>query len=219
MRKLLPLLLALAAGCAAKPEIVVHSEPLVVAEGEERLAAETATQEDGSVLLKVYREREREVELEFWKMRGYRQLPGGGIAVASLDSESEAALLSFLAAVAAVGAAVVVGVVVGAGAGVVYVVYKAGSAVVHVFAPASEEAPPPAEEGRVTVRRTEVVRKLSPSVSLLPLNGERAVDLGIQPTDGFRLDSGLLARLGGIGARVIVQDQLLRTEVLLGTPR
>ncbi len=219
-RTLLSCALALAAatGCASRQTVVVHSEPRVVAEGEERLAAEIQDLEDGGVSLRVFRERDRVLEQEFWKMQGEGRSASRATASVGMDPLPSSGTGDPFGQLALAGLITVGAIVVGIG----YGVYLAFEAMVTGLASLVSHAPTvdiqPAED-RVVVRRTEQSRALSSSVILVRADTGQFLNLGPQPTEGYRIDAAHLAHLGGRGVIVVVRDGSLSIEVSLGSPR
>lgn len=217
---LLPCALAIAAstGCASRQTVVVHSEPRVVAESEERLAAEVQDLEDGCVSLKVFRERDRVLEQEFWKLQSERGSGGRAIASVGVDPLPANATGDPLGQLVVAGVIVVGAVIVGIGYGV-YLAFDAMVTGLVSLLPHDPTAVIQPAEDRVVVRRTALDRKLSSSVILVRADSGQFINLGPQPTEGYRIDRTQLDHLGGRGVVVVVQDGELSIEVLLGSPR
>ena len=213
------LLLLCAGGCAARGTVVAHSEPRVVSESDCRLVLESQNLDDGSVSLRVIRETDRVLEMEYWKEHAMRGTEMQSCALASSDSGWWQFLdPRFVAAVIAGTYYVVLGM-----AEIIqYVVAKAIHGIASIM--------PGAENGQISeaglqsgdqfiLRWKETVRQPIPSVILVPVCGSGAILLGPQPEDGYRLDPALVERLGGRGAQFVVSDGGLSATGTLGTPR
>lgn len=73
-------------------------------------------------------------------------------------------------------------------------------------------SPPP------MVRFVESFSEPSLSATIEPAGGGEAVDLGIQPLDGYVLTGDVMARLGGYDATVVVRDGILSATIRLPAP-
>lgn len=177
--------------------------------------AETQDLEDGVVGLQVFRERDRVLEQDFWKMRVSGGAARRGEAVASLGPENDKALSAFMSAVAA---GLVEGTARALSELIVFVRLLVESASGEVAGAFQADEPEPGHD-RVSVRRSDTSRTLSPSIVLASIDLKTVVLLGPQPSGGYRLDRATLERFGSKGTRVSVFDGLLETEVLLGNPR
>ncbi len=218
-----PLAFALAAacatGCASRQEIVVHSEPIVVAESDEHLVADLGPLEDGSISLKVYRARDRIVEQRYWKMQAGKQAETDGtasvgVAPAPAGSPSGDAL----GQLAGLGVVAVGAIVVGIGYGV-YLAFDALFTGIRSVFPRDPPADVRPMDDFVVVRRPDLCRRLSPQVYLVRPDTGQILDLGPQPAEGYRVDSAQIDRLGGRGVVVVIRDEKLSLEISLGTPR
>lgn len=204
-----PLLLVLAfaaAGCSAREPIQVHGEPRVVEESEERLIATAAADDDGSVTLRAWRERERTLEQDFWWIRSATRRSGHPFAVASTDQQASEALAQLAGAAVAIVAWFVYEAVVSVGTAFAVLFRKVDLAL------NGEEAFP---EERWTVRRKEVVRKASYVVIVSRLGVNASVRRVAGPDGAFRLEPAEVETLGGPGALVLVSDGPLRTSITL----
>jgi hypothetical protein len=221
----LALALFAGAGCASREIVTVHGDPVVCAEGKELLVVHAALLEDGGFSLRAWRQRDRLVEMEYWRMEIGDSSEAEGIAVAGIGKENKQALQDFAEGIsrAMCESAGRESPCEAAPDPVASFFRRVGrniaslaQGIASIFG--AEQPPAPGDE-RATVRRQEVARSLSRSIVLQRIEGSGLVWLGPQPTEGYRIDKAEVERLGGPGTRIRVVDGELETEITLGSPR